>query len=138
VDGPAQLAPMGVFKLLDAFQAVLDRAKKTMDHTIDFERFSITDKINELSVLLSRMPHCRFDELFAVEATRAEIVVTFLALLEMTRLRMIRLEQAAPLEMIYVSLAVSPDEASAEDDLSGDPRPQPRSASAHQSAAEDQ
>ncbi|MEZ4371715.1 MAG: segregation/condensation protein A [Polyangiaceae bacterium] len=95
VDGPAPLAPIGVFKLLDAFQSVLDRAKKTMDHTIDFERFSIADKINELSGVLTRLPHCRFEELFGEDATKAEVVVTFLALLgNKARLRMIRIEQA--------------------------------------------
>src|SRR6188474_2693101 len=45
VEGPAPLAQVSLFKLLDAFQTVLERAKTTIDHEINFERFSITDRI---------------------------------------------------------------------------------------------
>lgn len=114
VDGPAPLAGLSLFKLLDAFQSVLSRAKATIDHQIDFERFSITDRINELSVLLQARSRLSFDELFEDQETRAQLIVTFLALLEMTRLRMTRLFQDGPLEMIYVELAVSEDGTSAE------------------------
>ncbi|MBX3182155.1 MAG: segregation/condensation protein A [Polyangiaceae bacterium] len=114
VEGPAPLAPIGVFKLLGAFQAVLDRAKKTLDHTIDYEQFSITEKIGQLSELLSERPHVRFEELFEEDQSRGEIVVTFLALLEMTRLRLIRIEQAGPFETIHISLAVLPGAEGAE------------------------
>src|SRR6187402_2010532 len=44
IDGPAGLAPVGLFKLLDAFQAVLKRVKQTADHQIDVDRFSISDR----------------------------------------------------------------------------------------------
>ncbi|MGC4092129.1 MAG: segregation/condensation protein A [Polyangiaceae bacterium] len=107
VDGPAPIAGLSLFKLLDAFQSVLSRAKATIDHQIDFERFSITDRINELSVLLQARSRLSFIELFEDQDTRAQLIVTFLALLEMTRLRMTRLFQEGPLEMIYVELAVS-------------------------------
>ena len=109
VDGPAPLAGLSLFKLLDAFQSVLSRAKATIDHQIDFERFSITDRINELAVLLQARPRLSFEELFEDQQTRAQLIITFLALLEMTRLRMTRLYQEGPLEMIYVELAVSDD-----------------------------
>ncbi|MFZ5894209.1 MAG: segregation and condensation protein A [Myxococcota bacterium] len=112
VDGPAPIAGLSLFKLLDAFQSVLSRAKATIDHQIDFERFSITDRINELSVLLQARSRLSFDELFEDQQTRAQLIVTFLALLEMTRLRMTRLFQEGPLEMIYVELAVSDDSPS--------------------------
>ena len=116
VDGPAPLAGLSLFKLLDAFQSVLSRAKATIDHQIDFERFSITDRINELSVLLQARSRLSFDELFEDQETRAQLIVTFLALLEMTRLRMTRLFQEGPLEMIYVELAVSDDASSSSED----------------------
>lgn len=109
VDGPAPLAGLSLFKLLDAFQSVLSRAKATVDHQIDFERFSITDRINELSDLLRVHHKLAFDELFQGQRTRIDLIITFLALLEMTRLRMVRLYQEGPLEMIYVELAVADD-----------------------------
>lgn len=109
-EGTAPLAPISLFKLIDAFQSVLDRAKIKVDHQIDLERFSITDRINELADILRERPRLRFEELFENQSTRIELIITFLALLEMTRLRMTRLFQTGPLEPIYVELAVT-DEA---------------------------
>jgi segregation and condensation protein A len=111
VDGPAPIAGLNLFKLLDAFQGVLSRAKATIDHQIDFERFSITDRINELSDLLRSRPRLTFEELFDGQRSRADLIVTFLALLEMTRLRLTKLLQDGPLEMIFVELAVSEEAA---------------------------
>jgi len=118
VDGPAPIAGLSLFKLLDAFQNVLSRAKATVDHQIDFERFSITDRINELSDLLRVRERLPFDELFQGQRTRIDLIITFLALLEMTRLRMTRLYQDGPLELIIVELAVTDEQAGA---LEGEP-----------------
>jgi segregation and condensation protein A len=107
VDGPAPLSGLNLFKLLDAFQGVLSRAKANVDHQIDFERFSITDRINELSDLLRNQQRLSFEQLFQGQISRADLIVTFLALLEMTRLRLTRLFQSGPLEEIFVELAVT-------------------------------
>lgn len=109
VEGPAPLAPIGLFKLLDAFQAVLKRAKQTADHQIDVDRFSISDRINELSDILRTRQRVAFEDLFSKDQTRGDLIVTFLALLEMTRIRLIRLMQAGPLEPISIELAVADD-----------------------------
>jgi len=110
VDGPAALAPVGLFKLLDAFQAVLKRVKQSADHQIDVDRFSISDRINELSDILRVRHRVDFEELFSRDQTRGDLIVTFLALLEMTRIRLIRLTQTGPLAPISIELAVSDGE----------------------------
>jgi len=107
-----------LFKLLDAFQGVLSRAKNVVDHQIDFERFSITDRINELSELLKTSGKVLFEQLFEGARGRADLIVTFLAILEMTRLRLTRVEQEGPLMPIFVELAVNEEGESASlDDL---------------------
>ena len=106
VEGPAPLAGLSLFKLLDAFQGVLSRATTKIDHQIDFERFSITDRINQLVDLLQLHKKLSFEQLFEGVSSRGELIVTFLALLEMTRLRMTRLEQDGPLEEIRIELAL--------------------------------
>jgi segregation and condensation protein A len=106
VEGPAPLAGLSLFKLLDAFQSVLSRADQKIDHQIDFERFSITDRINQLVDLLQVHKKLTFEQLFEGASSRGDLIVTFLALLEMTRLRMTRLEQAGPLEEIHIELAL--------------------------------
>jgi len=105
-EGPAPLAQASVFKLLDAFESILKRVQRTQDHEIDFERISITDRINQLSDILRARPAIAFDELFASDRTRADVIVTFLALLEMTRLKMTRITQEGPYARIYIELSV--------------------------------
>lgn len=115
VDGPAPIAGLSLFKLLDAFQHVMARAKATVDHQIDIERFSITDRINELSEMLSKAQSLSFEELFVGQRSRIDLIVTFLALLEMTRLRLTRLTQTGPYEPIIVQLAVNEGDATPTD-----------------------
>lgn len=118
VEGVAPLSGLSLFKLLDAFQGVLSRAKTVVDHHIDFERFSITDRINELSELLKTRGKVLFEQLFEGHRGRADLIVTFLAILEMTRLRLTRVEQEGPLMPIFIELAVNEDGESASlDDL---------------------
>jgi segregation and condensation protein A len=108
---PAPLAPVGVFKLFDAFERVLARAKQVADHQVLFERMSITERIVELTELLDAHRRMRFEDLFVtgkdgqpVEPTRFELVVTFLALLEMGKMRIARVFQDAPLGELWVEL----------------------------------
>jgi len=110
VDGQAPLAPLSLFKLLDAFGAVLRRAKTQLDHEIELDRLSISDRINQLADVLRARPRAQFEELFDGQHTRAELIVTFLAVLEMTRLRMTRIFQDTALGPILVELAVREDE----------------------------
>lgn len=113
-EGPAPLAPLPMFKLLDAFQTALKRVARTKDHEIQFEQFSITERIHQLSDLLKTRPRATFDELFETARSRADVIVTFLALLEMTRLRMTNITQEGPYQQIYIELSVQEDPNTAE------------------------
>ena len=110
VEGEAPLAPVSVFKLLDAFQRLLSRVKQTADHLIDVDRISISERILQLVDLLQGRGPTVFDELFVGEFTKADLVVTFLALLEMTRLRMMQVLQAGPLSPLHVELTLSDEQ----------------------------
>jgi segregation and condensation protein A len=116
VEGPAPLAPVGVFKLLEAFQRILERAKTVIDHQIEFERLSITDRINQLVDRLRQFGALSFDALFDGQRTRAELIVTFLALLEMTRLRLTNVQQDHALAPIMIELAVTDGEQAIDSD----------------------
>lgn len=113
-EGPAPLASMSLFKLLDAFEAILRRVHRTQDFSIDFERISITDRIGQLSDILRTRPTIAFDELFTGDRTRADVIITFLAVLEMTRLRMMRIAQESPFARIFIELSVREDDEAAE------------------------
>ena len=108
-EGPAPLASLSLFKLIDAFESILKRVQQVQGHQIDFERISITDRINQLSDILRERPSVAFDELFSADRTRADVIVTFLALLEMTRLKMTRITQESAYATIFIELAVRED-----------------------------
>ncbi|MCL2776742.1 MAG: segregation/condensation protein A [Polyangiaceae bacterium] len=94
--GPSPLAEVPLFSLVEAFQNVLSRSKVRLSHDVVHEHVTLTDRINELAHRLRGGHRCTFDELFDGLVTRFDLVITFLALLEMTRLRMTRLFQADP------------------------------------------
>jgi segregation and condensation protein A len=110
--GLPPLAEIPIFALVDAFQRVLDRSKIKLSHDVVADRISLTDRIAELSDLLATRKRLVFEELFEGLGSRFDLVITFLALLEMTKLRMTRLLQAEPLGPLYIELATRDDEGS--------------------------
>lgn len=105
-EGPAPLASFDLYKLLDAFQAILRRVNGRVALEVTPERITIQERISQLSELLRERRSCTFDELFASDRTRYEIVVTFLALLEMAKLRMTRVYQTDPQAPIHLHYAL--------------------------------
>ncbi len=106
IEQSAPLAPVELHALLEAFQRVLSRSKTRIDHEVTEERVSIADRIHQIIARMKGQRTCVFEELFADAHTRHELVVTFLALLEMTRLKMTRLYQSAALSPIHVTLVL--------------------------------
>jgi segregation and condensation protein A len=98
--GQAPLADIPLFRLVEAFQGVLAKSKVRIAHDVTPDRISITDRIHELVDFMRERKRVQFDQLFeaardpkqAVQ-TKFDLVITFLALLEMARLRLTRLYQ---------------------------------------------
>ncbi|MBI2340658.1 MAG: segregation/condensation protein A [Deltaproteobacteria bacterium] len=91
------------FTLLKAFHEVLKKVPKDKAHFITAERVSVTDRIYEILDHLKGAESLPFEDLFTAGVTREELVVTFLALLEMARLKMIRIYQLEALGPIRVA-----------------------------------
>ncbi len=105
--GLPPLADVPLFALVEAFQRVLDRNKIRLSHAVVADRISLSDRIGELSDLLSARGRLSFEQTFQELATKFDLVITFLALLEMTRLKMVRLFQSEPFGPMYVELATA-------------------------------
>lgn len=86
-------AEVSVFKLIEALDRALKAAKKEISHQVIVDRISIGDAISKLVDRLRAEPKISFFELLAEQAERHRIVVTFLAILEMAKLRLIRIFQ---------------------------------------------
>ena len=105
-DGDELMIEVGVFELVEAFRSIIAGLDKSDDLVIDTERMSLTDRINEIMERLSEKKQLTFSELLGERTDRKRIVYTFLAILELMKLRMIRAYQAGPFGTIRLSLAV--------------------------------
>jgi segregation and condensation protein A len=100
-----------LFSLLSAFQQVLQRARERPPMPLPPEQISIEARIEQLMERLSETEACGFENLFDDVAARADMIVTFLALLEMIRLKMIRVFQSGQLGPIRIYKRARPADA---------------------------
>lgn len=105
--GSAIVGDLGIFDLINAFQKVLARVNQSEDLKEIFEeRFTVGDKINTIQQMMATRERIFFEDLFIDVASRTEIVVTFLALLELIRLKFLRVTQADPFAEIEIAHAI--------------------------------
>jgi segregation and condensation protein A len=111
----APLAAFPVHKLIEAFDRVMRQIKVRFTHNVIIDRLSVSQKIAELTDRLEQEGRFTFSSMFrflrdgvAVSPAemRHEAVVTFLALLEMAKLRLIALSQLPEDEEIHIARTV--------------------------------
>lgn len=106
--GAMALGDVGLLDLLNAFQRVLRRFSEEKqapdERTIFAESYTVADKIDAVRRLIAEAGGRRiaFTALFEKAASRVELVVTFLALLELVRLKSLRIVQAEPFAEIEI------------------------------------
>lgn len=92
---PSGLPEMGIFDLIRAFQRVMDRFQKediSLREIVD-DQFTVSDKIDSLLHVVQPGESVIFLDLFKSASTRDEMIVTFVALLELIKLRQFRVTQ---------------------------------------------
>lgn len=100
---PPVAGEVGIFDLIRAFQKVLKRFENTTDiREIVSDRFTVADKIENLLLIIEVGTRVRFDTLFSDAASRVEVIVTFLAVLELMKLNHLQVEQERMLGEIVV------------------------------------
>jgi len=104
---PLPLGEVGIFQLINALQTVIKRVEAREDLREVFgEHFTVSDKIESILRQVAGGTTLKFSELFAQMASRVEIVVTFLALLELIRLKQVRATQSNPFDEIEIAPAM--------------------------------
>ena len=93
-----------LFSLLQAFQAVLARASDRPSVPLPAEVVPIEIRMRQMLDRLAKAGECGFEELFGGAVSRPELITTFLAALEMIRLKLIRVVQAGVCGPIRVHL----------------------------------
>lgn len=87
------LIQVGLFELIDAFQNIIKRVSPKYLWDLTPDKISIKSRMSQISELIEEKGSVAFTELFETEATRGDIIVTFLAVLEMAKLQLIRVMQ---------------------------------------------
>jgi len=106
-----------LFDLIQAFRSLLAKAPLDTFHEVGAEGLTISDRINEILDLLRGKEAVIFERLFIAPLTREYIVVTFLAILELCKLKMVKILQANSFGVIWIVPALLEDNASEEEPL---------------------
>jgi segregation and condensation protein A len=110
-EAPEPEVEVDLFSLISAFRAVVERARQRPKMYLPGEQMPIEDRIEQLLTRLSETEACGFEDLFGDVQTRAGLIVTFLALLEMIRLKLVRVFQSGGMGPIRVYKRARPADA---------------------------
>ena len=105
--GDVALHDVSIFDLISAFNDVLKKVKTEELREIFAERYTVAEKIDMIVELIKTQDRISFSKLFVHVGSRHEIVCTFLAVLELIRLKQIVAKQEHSFgEILIVKTAV--------------------------------
>lgn len=84
---------VSLYDLLKAFSNVLNSTNEVETGEIIFDEILVSDRIEYITELLKEKDVILFTEIFSAKPTKAEVIATFLAMLEMSKTRMVRVQQ---------------------------------------------
>ncbi|TSA20361.1 MAG: segregation/condensation protein A [Betaproteobacteria bacterium] len=90
--------------LRHAWEAILQRARMNRHHRIGRQELSVREHMSRILRYLASQPHTLFTDLFPQAYGRPELIVTFLAMLELARERLLELTQVEAFAPIHVRL----------------------------------
>ncbi len=97
---------LDLFALIEAFRNILAKAPREVFHEVCAESISIAERINEILSMLQEKELLEFTELFPDNRDRDYLVATFLAILELCKLKLIRIRQQEHYGAIRIMPAV--------------------------------
>ncbi|MBM4260260.1 MAG: segregation/condensation protein A [Deltaproteobacteria bacterium] len=108
---PAGFREISVLELLAAIQRVIERLPKDVVHEVILDKITVRQKMTLLLDRLRAQAQVYFESLFDDAKTRMDVVVTFLAMLELVKVRAIRIVQEELSGPIMIEAAVGMDQA---------------------------
>lgn len=109
-DDGVSLEDVSLYDLIAAFNNVLKRAKPEVVGDVFSDKFTVAQKIEELTSVLRKKRSVRFYSLFTEKSTKHEVVCTFLAVLELLKLRKISITQETQFSDIVIASDEEPEE----------------------------
>jgi segregation and condensation protein A len=105
-----EMIEAGLFDLIGAFRDLLERRKTLLAHQVEPEGKSVEERMEELIGLILEGQSVEFLELFESQRTKPDMIVTFLALLELIRLKRVKVYQRGLFGPIRVFRPVGPED----------------------------
>ena len=102
---------LSVFELLSALRRVIDRLPKDVFHQVELEKITVREKMTLLLDKLRDQGRVFFEELFNEAKSRMDVVVTFLAMLELVKVRAVRIFQEQATGPIVIEAAAGMEQA---------------------------
>jgi segregation and condensation protein A len=109
--GPRGFREVSVFELLGALKRIIDRLPKDTVHEVALDKITVREKMTLLLETLRAHGSVFFESLFVEVKSRVEVVVTFLAMLELVKVRAIRIFQEEMAGPIMIEAAARMEEA---------------------------
>lgn len=101
-EGEQDLMQVSLFELIDAFQKIIKQKSPKDFLNLTLDTISVKSRISQIADILEKRGSITFEELFDKEAGKSEIIVTFLAILEMVKSQVIRIMQHASSGIIRI------------------------------------
>ncbi len=100
---------IGIYQLADAFHQLLKDKPPEIFHEVVRESLSVADYIDRITEKLSQKKRIAFREIFSTKYSRSELIVTFIATLELVKLQVIGIEQVGAFGEMWLALTTSVD-----------------------------
>ena len=108
----ADIGEVSLIQLIEALRTVLVHFPEAAIHEVTLERFSMQERIGEIADFLQQGEgKLEFEALFAQCQSRRDVIGTFLALLEMVKIQMVKLYQPAAFGPIHINLVGHAEES---------------------------
>lgn len=112
IESEETLLDVNLFQLIDAFKRIVDQRLPGAPLRVEFEKWSLKDKTSYILERLRKEGSIYFRDLFAEQRTISEFIITFLALLELVHIGLIRVFQPDPNRDIRLKALFKDDEDS--------------------------
>ena len=109
-EGEEEFVTMSLFDLLNAFVGIMSSNNEPEEKEIILDEILVSDRISFIIGILRKKEQILFHEIFSQHPSRAEIIATFLAMLELTKLHRVCIVQERNYGEIYINRKFSPDE----------------------------
>jgi segregation and condensation protein A len=109
-EGEEEFVTMSLFDLLNAFVSIMNKTSDVEEKEIILDEILVSDRIGYIVALLRKKERVLFQDIFSVQPTRAEVIASFLAILELAKLQRISIMQEKTYGDIYLSRLFAKDE----------------------------